>query len=547
MNYQDLLIFDANEGVLSLRRVMVELAQQGGVGMAEYVGGLMLGISPSSGTSGGGSSGGVGSLGGGFTSVSLPGFGGGKGVSTSTSPSKGGGFHGYMQGRTSTPMSQGHGGSGRNSRIGGEGGGGGREGRDDGLGAGLEIFGRETTVATWDLRRKREQNTSRGVRKPLMREEEENDTPHASILPSGGITATGAASALDTSSSNWLSFAELSTSSKSTRIVPRSIYLSHQFSFFAFGEDYHALIRRYQFDLKATKIDVRREVEVKPYLVSTPSSGAVRDRDMTSESFVEGYASTSPHSPHSRTHRRSSTAFDETLASAISGGMEYTLPPAAPLPMYPNGVPSSSSAKQIFRNPIPIRNAMAGLGDGMSGSLGRIRREMRNVRSASGSGPANASASASARGTPNQEKRGGESGKHRKEESVPLEFDEEDDDDFVVGKVDTDDIAHASAATSVSRAASSGDGHQDQASSIPPLSTEAPSAVMQPIEDEEGWGEEDHAAIIEAERFEDLSVVGLMDEEQQEQDRLRAAAAAQEGDDDGAGKKKKKNKKKRAE
>ena len=168
---------------------------------------------------------------------------------------------------------------------------------------------------------------------------------------------------------------------------------------------------------------------------------------------------------------------------------------------------------------------------------------MRNVRSVSGSGPA--SVSASARGTPNQEKRGGESGKHGKEESVPLEFEEEDDDDFVVGKVDTDDIAHASATTPISRTASSGDGHQ---ASLMPLPAEVPpSAVMQPIEDEEGWGEEDHAAIVEAERFEDLSVVGLMDEEQQEQDRLRAgAAAAQEGDDGGAGKKKK-NKKKRAE
>jgi hypothetical protein len=35
--------------------------------------------------------------------------------------------------------------------------------------------------------------------------------------------------------------------------------------------------------------------------------------------------------------------------------------------------------------------------------------------------------------TPNQRKRGGPRGEHGKEESAPLEFEEEDDDDFVVG------------------------------------------------------------------------------------------------------------------
>jgi hypothetical protein len=35
--------------------------------------------------------------------------------------------------------------------------------------------------------------------------------------------------------------------------------------------------------------------------------------------------------------------------------------------------------------------------------------------------------------TPNRRKRGGQSGKHGKEESAPLEFEEKDLDDFVVG------------------------------------------------------------------------------------------------------------------
>ncbi|KAE9397368.1 hypothetical protein BT96DRAFT_1020846 [Gymnopus androsaceus JB14] len=55
-----------------------------------------------------------------------------------------------------------------------------------------------------------------------------------------------------------------------------SIYLSHQVSFRVLGEDYHALIRRYQFDVAGTKVEVRKGVEVSVY----PTGN--------SESFVEG-------------------------------------------------------------------------------------------------------------------------------------------------------------------------------------------------------------------------------------------------------------------
>ena len=48
---------------------------------------------------------------------------------------------------------------------------------------------------------------------------------------------------------SWLAEAELSTCSNSQHILPRSIYLSHQFSFHTLGEDYHALIRRHQLNI----------------------------------------------------------------------------------------------------------------------------------------------------------------------------------------------------------------------------------------------------------------------------------------------------------
>jgi hypothetical protein len=72
-----------------------------------------------------------------------------------------------------------------------------------------------------------------------------------------------------------------------------------------------------------------------------------------------------------------SSSFDEPLASALAGELDYQ-PPTAVLPMYPNGVPGASS--RSLRNSIPIRK-MAGLGDGVSEGLGRIRSQMGRVRS----------------------------------------------------------------------------------------------------------------------------------------------------------------------
>ncbi|KAG6809118.1 hypothetical protein H0H92_001552, partial [Tricholoma furcatifolium] len=65
--------------------------------------------------------------------------------------------------------------------------------------------------------------------------------------------------------SPWLSQAELSTFSKSSRGLPRLIYLSYQFSFHTLGEDYHALIRRYQLNVGGLRIGVRREAQISAY------------------------------------------------------------------------------------------------------------------------------------------------------------------------------------------------------------------------------------------------------------------------------------------
>jgi hypothetical protein len=98
---------------------------------------------------------------------------------------------------------------------------------------------------------------------------------------------------------SWLAQAELSSFARSAKLLPRSIYLSHQFLFHTLGEDYHALIRRYQLDISGHKIDIRKEVQVSAY-----SAG-------NGESFVEGFSS-----PRDVRNRTLLPSFDETLASA---------------------------------------------------------------------------------------------------------------------------------------------------------------------------------------------------------------------------------------
>ncbi|RDB26504.1 hypothetical protein Hypma_005607 [Hypsizygus marmoreus] len=311
----------------------------------------------------------------------------------------------------------------------------------------MEMVAKENTVMTWNLRRRWD---GVEVKKGLDGGEGVDD---------GGRWGRG----------DWLAQAELSTFSRSPKVLPRPIYLSHQFSFHTFGEDYHALIRRYKFDICGHKIDVHREVQISAY-----SAGS-------GESFVEGFSA-----PRDMRNRTLSSSFDEPLASALAGGL-YHPQTSGVLPMLPNG--HFGSRPQSFRNAIPIR--MTGLGDGMSESLGRIRREINKVRS------------------PRLKPRP-DSGMSV---SVPLEFDEEDE-DFM--SRDALDVPRGDGGA-VSRDTSRGDdgsGHT--------VSTPATSA--HPLDEDDdaakgddawsGWSSEDKLAIEEAERFDNIDVLGLLDEEQ---------------------------------
>ena len=183
--------------------------------------------------------------------------------------------------------------------------------------------------------------------------------------------------------------------------------------------------------------------------------------------------------------------------------------------MYPNGMPSGKP--KSFRNSIPIRT-MAGIGDGVTEGIGRIRREMHKVRS-----PPLLPRSDSSMSGP-----------------VPLEFDEEDE-DFLVRDVQDDGslkvpptIRHRDE-ISISRGTSREGGASVESTSSLGLDTPADASIIHhhrhlPLVDDDmsdvvgtvdeeiwgssAWDQQDASAIDEAEQFDNISTVGYMDDEE---------------------------------
>lgn len=317
-----------------------------------------------------------------------------------------------------------------------------------------ELVAKDSTVATWNLMRDSKWSD---VKEPLNIE----NTPQQRRV---------------ISKSEWLAQAELSTYSRSTHILPSSIYLSHQFSFFALLDDYHALIRRLHFDIRVEKIIVRREVQASAY---TSGHG---------ESFVS--AASSPKDV------RGVRSFDEPLASAIYTGLDYSGSSPPVIPMLPNGVSGS------YKSTIPIRSVAAGFTEGVNESLGLISRGLRKVRS------------------PKLNPRPDES-----RVAVPLEFDEADEEflserEQVPERDDLNDLEedgrfeqarmneeHELGTDTMSNSACEG---RDSRSVSTPSTRDSTPLPEEPEE----WLD-DMDAVEEAERFDEISAAGMMDEEQQ--------------------------------
>jgi hypothetical protein len=95
-------------------------------------------------------------------------------------------------------------------------------------------------------------------------------------------------------------------------------------------------------------------------------------KEVEISAYVAGAGEAFIHGSHDT--GRISSSFDEPLSSAMSSGLEYPSSPPV-IPMFPNGTPGS------FKNSIPIQRVAAGLSDGMTEGFARVRREIGRVRS----------------------------------------------------------------------------------------------------------------------------------------------------------------------
>jgi len=157
---------------------------------------------------------------------------------------------------------------------------------------------------------------------------------------------------------------------------------------------------------------------------------------------------------------------------------------------------------------------MAGIGDGMSEGLGRLRRDFHKVRSP----PIVARPDSSLSGP------------------VPLEFDEEDE-DFLARDSALEIQPHphgAGDATSPGDFRDGGASAADSASIITPASSSThqllDADVVGTVDEEiwNGWDREDKLAVEEAEQFDDLAVVGYQAEAQEQRQPVQAAILSAE-------------------
>ena len=400
-NFKDVLVFDASGGVLSLRRISLEQRpRESGIPFSSPIASLA-------------------------TSISLPGVGAAGRLSASP-PSR-------DAARRRSGLTQ------------------------QMLEAATELVGKESTVATWQLKRRHDW----GEVKRVVDEVGDQPKPGSPKFVLSRLVSCLLAD-VNRSRHSPLAHAELSTCARSPGLVPRSIYLSHQFLFYTLGEDYHALIRRHRLAISGAKIDVRKEVEASAFAGPTGAQ------------FVEDLAFPSDH-PHARSHSSSHmhahgpSSFDEPLANAISAEMAYDRSAGGArvtIPMLPNGAAQQSARARMGTSwgGSGTRAALSGVSMSsgipikmMEGVGGMIRREVDRVRA----------------GRERERVMGDIPGDG--EGPVPLEFDEQDE-EFGEG---------------VPEGEVEGEGDED----------------LWRV-----WSEEDRLAVDEAERFDD--VLGIMDEDQ---------------------------------
>ncbi|GAA5857480.1 hypothetical protein JCM8547_009293 [Rhodosporidiobolus lusitaniae] len=174
-------------------------------------------------------------------------------------------------------------------------------------------------------------------------------------------------------------FAEIETFSRSSLVLPRSIYQSQQFEFFSLPHDHTLSTKKGDFALPLRRIEVRSEVQIRQ------GDGAVSS-DVPSSSSPVLAGQHNPFSSPSQQHLSPSSSsfepasFDHPLKTAMQTFLdaEHLLlspgpgSPKLPAPTFPNGVPGRHATWRDTMARTVAPAAMEGFGKVRQG-LGRVR------------------------------------------------------------------------------------------------------------------------------------------------------------------------------
>ncbi|GAA6002197.1 uncharacterized protein JCM10292_000803 [Rhodotorula paludigena] len=166
-------------------------------------------------------------------------------------------------------------------------------------------------------------------------------------------------------------FAEIETFSRSPLVLPRSIYQSQQFDFFALPADHARYAAKGSTALPLRRLETRSEVQVRQGTGSTSSDST---------------PSAVPHSSASKHFNSSSSfepaSFDQPIKTAMHALLDFDQvapgSPKLPVAAWPNGVPGKHGS---WRDSIPIpRN----VGPAALEGIGRVRQGLGRVRMPAG-------------------------------------------------------------------------------------------------------------------------------------------------------------------
>ncbi|GAA5846088.1 hypothetical protein JCM9279_004782 [Rhodotorula babjevae] len=173
-------------------------------------------------------------------------------------------------------------------------------------------------------------------------------------------------------------FAEIETCSRSPLVLPRSIYQSQQFVFYALPPDHAWYTIKGSSALPLRRLEMRSEVQVRQGDGSTSSDAG----PSSSPSSSSGARYLGSHGGASTSSSFEPASFDQPIKTAMHALLDFDQvapgSPQLPPPTFPNGVPGKHGS---WRDSIAIPRSV---GPAAIESLGRVRQGLGRVKVPSG-------------------------------------------------------------------------------------------------------------------------------------------------------------------